>query len=395
MKIAILTSGRLPVPATKGGAVETKLDYILDYNANHHLLDITTYSIPPDERIDKNTKDNHYIYYSLTSRWSNVWRKIHNLFVGKLYYDDKIEFFLHRCISDIKKKSYDAIILANRPGYALSLQKYTKAKIILQINNDYLNIKTKKAEQIKEACSLIITCSDYLNKLATEVPCKRDVPIITVHNGIDIKRFVEAKPIEKSRINLSDEDFVVFFSGRLTKEKGILELIQAIKEIKTIPHLKLIIAGASFYGKDTSVHPYLKELIKESEDIKDQVIFTGFIDYKEMPSFLKIANIIVVPSMWEEPFGLTVLEAMAAGVPLITTKSGGIPEVCEGAAILLNRDNIVKQLADAIIHLYKNPKEAKTLREKAQMRSWNFNKDIFSKKYLYTIQQIITNPQVK
>jgi glycosyltransferase involved in cell wall biosynthesis len=395
MKIAILTSGRLPVPATKGGAVETKLDYILDYNANHHLLDITTYSIPPDERIDKNTKDNHYIYYSLTSRWSNVWRKIHNLFVDKLYYDDKIEFFLHRCISDIKKKSYDAIILANRPGYALSLQKYTKAKIILQINNDYLNIKTKKAEQIKEACSLIITCSDYLNRLASEVPCKREVPIITVHNGIDIKRFVEAKPIEKSRINLSDKDFVVFFSGRLTKEKGILELIQAIKKIKTIPHLKLIIAGASFYGKDTSVHPYLKELIKESEDIKDQVIFTGFIDYKEMPSFLKIANVIVVPSMWEEPFGLTVLEAMAAGVPLITTKSGGIPEVCEGAAILLNRDNIVKQLADAIIYLYKNPKEAKTLREKAQMRSWNFNKDIFSKKYLYTIQQIITNPQVK
>lgn len=395
MKIAILTSGRLPVPATKGGAVETKLDYILDYNANHHLLDITTYSIPPDERIDKNTEDNHYIYYSLTSRWSNVWRKIHNLFVDKLYYDDKIEFFLHRCISDIKKKSYDAIILANRPGYALSLQKYTKAKIILQINNDYLNIKTKKAEQIKEACSLIITCSDYLNKLATEVPCKREVPIITVHNGIDIERFVEAKPIEKSRINLSDEDFVVFFSGRLTKEKGILELIQAIKIIKTIPHLKLIIAGASFYGKDISVHPYLKELIKESEDIKDQVIFTGFIDYKEMPSFLKIANIIVVPSMWEEPFGLTVLEAMAAGVPLITTRSGGIPEVCEGAAILLNRDNIVKQLANAIVHLYKNPKEARTLREKAQMRSWNFNKDIFSKKYLYTIQQIITNPQVK
>lgn len=389
MKIAILTSGRLPVPATKGGAVETKLDYILDYNANHHLLDITTYSIPPDERIDKNTKDNHYIYYSLTSRWSNVWRKIHNLFVDKLYYDDKIEFFLHRCILDIKKKSYDAIILANRPGYALSLQKYTKAKIILQINNDYLNIKAKKAEQIKEACSLIITCSDYLNKLASEVPCKREVPIITVHNGIDIKRFVEAKPIKRSRINLSDEDFIVFFSGRLTKEKGILELIKAIKIIKTIPHLKLIIAGASFYGKDTSVHPYLKELIKESEDIKDQVIFTGFIDYKEMPSFLKIANIIVVPSMWEEPFGLTVLEAMAAGVPLIATRSGGIPEVCEGAAILIDRDNIVNQLADAIVHLYENPKEAELLKEKAQMKSWSFDKDCFSERYLQIIRQVL------
>lgn len=386
MNIAIITSGRLPVPATKGGAVETKLDYILDYNATHHLFDITVYSIPPEKKIDKNTNSNHYIYFSLISIWSKIKRKVHTIFTNQLYYDDQIEYFLHCCISDIKKKTYDAIILANRPGYALSLQKYTKAKIILQINNDYLNIKTKKAEQIKESCSLIITCSDYLNKLATEVPCKREVPIITVHNGIDIKRFVEAKPIERSRIKLSNEDFIVFFSGRLTKEKGILELIQAIKIIKTIPHLKLIIAGASFYGKDTSVHPYLKELIKESEDIKDQVIFTGFIDYNEMPSFLKIANIIVVPSMWEEPFGLTVLEAMAAGVPLIATRSGGIPEVCEGAAVLIDRDNIVKQLADAIVHLYENPRDAELLKEKAQMRSWNFDKDSFSERYLQAIR---------
>jgi glycosyltransferase involved in cell wall biosynthesis len=133
----------------------------------------------------------------------------------------------------------------------------------------------------------------------------------------------------------------------------------------------------------------LKELIKESEDIKDQVIFTGFIDYKEMPSFLKIANVIVVPSMWEEPFGLTVLEAMAAGVPLIATRSGGIPEVCEGAAILIDRDNIVNQLADAIVHLYENPKEAELLKEKAQMKSWSFDKDCFSERYLQIIRQVL------
>lgn len=387
MKIAIITSGRLPVPATKGGAVETKLDYILDYNAIHHLLDITTYSITPDQKIDKNTTDNHYIYYSLTSIWSKIRRKIHNLFVDNLYYDDKIDFFLHRCISDIKKNPYDAIILANRPGYALSLQKYTNAKIILQINNDYLNIKTKSAEKIKEACSLIITCSDYLNKLASEVPCKRTVPTITVHNGIDIKRFVEAKPIKRSKLGLSDDDFVVFFSGRLTKEKGILELIQAFKTIKNIPNLKLIIAGASFYGRDTSINPYLIELENEAEDIKDKVLFTGFIDYEDMPSYLKIANIIVVPSMWEEPFGLTVLEAMAAGVPLIATKCGGIPEICESVAILIEREDIVNQLATAIIHLYESPEEAKILSTNAQMKSWNFDKESFSKKYLQVIMQ--------
>lgn len=387
MKIAILTSGRLPVPATKGGAVETKLDYILDYNAIHHIFDITVYSIPPQIKIDKSTKDNHYIYYSLSSKWSKIKRKIRMLFVDYLYYDNNIEYFLHCCISDIKKKQYDAIILANRPGYALSLRKHTKAKIILQINNDYLNINTKEAEKIKESCSLIVTCSDYLNRLASDVPCKSYVPIITVHNGIDIKRFAEAKPIVRSTINLSDNDFVVLFSGRLTKEKGILELIKALKKIKTIPNIKLIIAGASFYGKDTSVHPFMKELTKEAEEIKEQVIFTGFIDYMSIPTYLKTANIIVVPSIWEEPFGLTVLEAMAVGVPLITTKSGGIPEVCKDTAILIDRDDIVNQLSEAIIHLYENPEIAKSLGEKAQMRSWSFDKEIFSKEYLQVIKQ--------
>lgn len=389
MKIAIITSGRLPVPATKGGAVETKLDYILDYNATHHILDITVYSVKPDIRIDKSTKDNHYIHFSITSKWSVLKRKIHNLFVKDLYYDDIIEYFLHCCITDIKKKSFDAIILANRPGYALILQKNTKSKLILQINNDYLNINTKEAIKIKEACSLIITCSNFLNKQASAVPCNKTIPIVTVHNGIDIKRFCEAEPVERSVCGLSHNDYVVFFSGRLTKEKGILELIKAIKLIKTIPNLKLIIAGASFYGRDTSIHPYLQELIKESEEIKEKVIFTGFIDYKDMPSYLKIANIIVVPSIWEEPFGLTVLEAMAAGIPLIATRSGGIPEVCEGTAILVDKDDLVNNLTKSILHLYNNPTEAKHLKNMAQERSWEFDKDSFSKHYLQVIKDSI------
>ena len=108
-----------------------------------------------------------------------------------------------------------------------------------------------------------------------------------------------------------------------------------------------------------------------------------------MPTYLKTANVIVVPSTWEEPFGLTVLEAMATGVPLIATRCGGIPEVCEGTAILVDRDDIVNQLSEAIIHLYKNPEFAKSLGGEAQMRSWSFDKDVFSKEYLQVIKQYI------
>ena len=386
MKIAIVTSGRLPVPATKGGAVETKLDYILDYNAEHHLHDITVYSVKPDKPIDKSTKENHYVFIDKDSLSWSLMRKVYRLFNRHPYYDDNIEYFLHRCIKLMKKERYDCIIIANRPGYALKLRKKTTAKLVLQINNDYLNTETRKGSEIKESCQLVITCSDYLNRLASQVICNKEVPVKTVHNGIDIKRFVDAKPKERSVLGLNNDDYVVFYSGRLTKEKGVLQLIRAIKMIKDIKNLKLIIAGASFYGTDSQQSPFITELKKETEEIKDKVVFTGFVDYTEIPSYLKMANVAVVPSLWEEPFGLTVLEAMAAGIPLIATRCGGIPEICEHEAILIDREEVCDNIRKSILHLYHSPQEAEVMREKALKRSWAFDKASFAKDYLEVIQ---------
>lgn len=385
MRIAIVTSGRLPVPATKGGAVETKLDYILDYNAEHHLHDITVYSVKPDKAIDKNTRENHYVNITLDSFWAKVGKKIYHYLNKAPYYNDIAEYFLYRCIRHMKGRQFDCIIIANRPGFVLKLREKIGGKLVNQINNDYISPDSPKASAIKEASSLIITCSDFLNRQTSKVACQANTPIVTVHNGIDIKRFAEAKPIDRAVLGMSKDDFIVFFSGRLTKEKGILELIQAIKQIKTIPNLKLIIAGASFYGKDSPQTPYIQELQREAETIKEQVVFTGFVDYSDMPSYLKVADVAVVPSLWEEPFGLTVLEAMAAGLPLVATRCGGIPEVCEGVSLLIERENICQNIVQAITHLYENPDEARLMANKAAERSWHFDKTPFSEKYLQAL----------
>ncbi len=385
MRIAIVTSGRLPVPATKGGAVETKLDYILDYNAEHHLHDITVYSVKPDKAIDKNTRENHYVNITLDSFWAKVGKKIYHYLNKTPYYNDIAEYFLYRCIRHMKGRQFDCIIIANRPGFVLKLREKIGGKLVNQINNDYISPDSPKASAIKEASSLIITCSDFLNRQTSKVACQANTPIVTVHNGIDIKRFAEAKPIDRAVLGMSKDDFIVFFSGRLTKEKGILELIQAIKQIKTIPNLKLIIAGASFYGKDSPQTPYIQELQREAETIKEQVVFTGFVDYSDMPSYLKVADVAVVPSLWEEPFGLTVLEAMAAGLPLVATRCGGIPEVCEGVSLLIERENICQNIVQAITHLYENPDEARLMANKAAERSWHFDKTPFSEKYLQAL----------
>ena len=81
MKIAILTSGRLPVPAVKGGAVENLLDFCLAYNDTHRLHDITVYSMAhPQAEVHEATKStiNHYRFIDLHSIWSKVCKKFHS-----------------------------------------------------------------------------------------------------------------------------------------------------------------------------------------------------------------------------------------------------------------------------------------------------------------------------
>jgi glycosyltransferase involved in cell wall biosynthesis len=92
--------------------------------------------------------------------------------------------------------------------------------------------------------------------------------------------------------------------------------------------------------------------------------------------------------MWEEPFGLTVVEAMAAGLPLITTRSGGIPEICEGVATIVNRDNIVENLANAILDLYHNPEKRVAMSKASLERSKMFDKETYARNFFEAIKDI-------
>lgn len=391
MNIAILTSGILPVPAVQGGAVENLIDFCLDYNNQHHLHKITVFSInhPKIKYLGiLDTDVNHYYHIDTTSWIAKIGKRLYTMRNrGKKYYHYTIEFFLEKAISHIQKREYDIILVENRPGYALKLKKSTTAKLVLHQENDFLNYQTPQGKDIYEAYSGIINTSAYItDRVKTINPL--DTKCKTVLNGIDTLYFFQAEPLTRKQQNLEDKDFVVAYSGRLNNEKGILPLILAIKQLNSIPNLKLLIIGASSYGKDKHPTPFIEQLEKESEPIKDKVIFTGFVDYHQVPSYLKMADIAVVPSMWEEPFGLTVVEAMAAGLPLITTRSGGIPEICEGVATIVDRENIVENLAAAILDLYNHPEKRKQMATAGLERAKLFDKETYAKNFFKALEGI-------
>lgn len=386
MKIAVLTSGILPVPAVQGGAVENLTDFYLEYNNQHKLHDITIYSIWHSD-VEKHpalkSDANHYVYIKVTGLWTRLKKKWYQLTHDEEYYHYTIEFYLHEAIKDIRRRSYDIILIENRPAYALKLKEESNAKLVYHLHNEKLDDKSEKAIDIYNAATRIITVSDYIKSRVLTIN-HYDEKTTTVYNGIDLHAFSSCNhSINRNSIGLQEDDFVMVFSGRVTEEKGIMQLIEAMYMLQDLPKIKLLVLGSSFYGNDDNENSFAKALREKAAHLSDRIIFTGFISYAQMPNYLRMANIAVIPSVWDDPFPTTVLEAQAMGLPIITTRRGGIPEeVTENNAILLDtNEHFAKNLASAILDLYEHPEKREAMSKASLEHSKLFSKERFAKEF--------------
>ena len=391
MKIAVLTSGILPIPAVLGGAVENLIDFYLEYNEIHQLHDITIYSVchpKTNNHPAMTSKVNHYHYIDVNSFWAKIKRKLYFYMHGEEYHHYFIEFFLEQSIKHIRKQNYDCIILENRPSYSLKLRAITDSKLVYHLHNEKLTPKEPFYQDIYNAASLIICVSDFITKSVKAIN-PNDTKCITIYNGIDLNAFsTKSTCITRQDLGLNDQDFVLIYSGRINSEKGIKELTQAMNKLNEYPQIKLLVIGSSFFGNATEDDDFTKELRGCTNNIQNRLFFTGFIPYKEVPTYLKLADLAIVPSMWDEAFGLTVLEAMAAGIPLITTRSGGIPEICENVAYIIDRENVVDNLADAIVKLCYHPEIRANMSSRSLNRAHQFSKEKYAESFFNALEDI-------
>lgn len=140
---------------------------------------------------------------------------------------------------------------------------------------------------------------------------RRDAPdlpyISTVYNGTDVDLF-----------NFSDEhDDYLLFAGRIIPEKGVKEAIQIARD----SHHRLLIIGPVDHG----AKGYFEQYIKPQLD--DQILYLGRMDQEQLPKYYQKAKAVLTPVQWEEPFGLTTVEAMACGTPVISLHRGAAPEI--------------------------------------------------------------------
>ena len=393
MKIAILTSGILPVPSVQGGAVENLIDFYLDYNNHYKLHEITVYSVyhPLVKKHPALISDvNHYYHIKTEGLLSRIKRKIYYHTHHKNYYNHFIEFFFEKAYNLIKKQDYDYILLENRPGYAHKLSQRGYRNIILHLHNDLLNNCTQYHQEIFDNLKLILTVSDYIRNRVSSI--KEDQKIQTIHNGINLQQFsIQNKSlINRADIGFNQNDCVLIYSGRINKDKGISELIDAMLLLEKHTNIKLLIIGSTFFGNENKDNPFVSSLKERCYKIKERIIFTGFISYDKMPLYLQLANIAVIPSIWNDPFPTTVLEAQAMGLPIISTKRGGIPEEVsmENAILLEVDDNLVNNLAQTILHLSQNPEKRNAMAKASIEHSKRFDKGTFSRNFFNAIENL-------
>lgn len=387
MKVAIISGGKLPVPAVKGGAVETGIQQLVEQNEIYKNIELTVYSIYNDEAIieSKKYKNTEFIFIK-DNKFYDIYSRILNKIFSKFKLKYRLEpqlIYINKINKDLRKKQFDKVLIKNKVNFILNLNSVSKEKKYLQIHNDFLNKDTFRGIDIYNNSNKIIANSKYIKNQVLTIPGSEDARVLLNKNCTDIdifnkKLYMDYSENIRKKYRIEDDDIVIMYTGRIVEAKGIKELILACREIEDDKKYKLLIVGSSWFGK-TSDNKYLKELKVLSEPIKEKIIFTGYIEYKELPKIHSIVDIAVVPSIWEEPAGRVVLEAQSSGIAAIVSDAGGIPEyVCNESAIIVERgENFINNLSDSIKLLIKNGE----MREKMSIHGKQYAKDYSPNRY--------------
>lgn len=366
-KICFITPNVFPVPAVKGGAVETLVEELIYENEKYRKLDIECYSIYDDEAFEqsKKLKSTKMIFFKNKFYNDNFFCKCIDYCFIKLLKVAFNDYYYHKKIcKDLKNKKFDYIIIegGNPFGYKDLIKKVKKKKIAKQV---YLHVHgvmqgTKKLNQLYDG---FISISEFVSNQLTQNKFISNKKVHLVKNGIDIERFSQEiteydKSFFRKKYNINQDDIVIMFSGRLVPEKGIKELILALKNIENLNKCKLIVVGNSQFANNAK-SKFEIELTELGKQLENNIIFTGFIPNKEIYKLHRISDIFVVPSLCEEAFGLTLVEAMTAGLPIIATDSGAIPYIAkDGCAYILKRDEkLIDNITKTIDLLINNPEK--------------------------------------
>ena len=336
LSVAVLLSGREKFSVYYGGAL-ARWSYEV-YSRLTGQIAVTVFGYPTA------SKD----LYPIPHETSGVWRLCD--FVAQIPVARRFEERLWVRSLIARVLMLDVVHVHNRPQWVGFLRRLGyEGSIVLHLQNNHLGHWTgPMLDALAPRVDLLVVCSKFLrDTFALKSPALAAKTQV-VFNGVDTQLFFPREELREPR--------TIFFVGRFDPGKGVLQLVQAYAQVlKRHPEARLVIGGTTGFGThaETSYVRQVRELAGTLVESKHaQIQFAGYLHHdQDLPSWFQHATIFVSPSLFQEPFGLVNVEAMACATPVVGADRGGIPEVLGGAGCLIDpRDceEFAKTLSDLL-----------------------------------------------
>ena len=276
------------------------------------------------------------------------------------------------------------------------MEKYSDVPCLVHhhVVTDVLHDKTLDGEKIVNTAKRFVFVSRFAMNYARKGTNEQNDKMIFLPNSVDVARFrSESRECIRREIRrkygIGDNDIVVLFVGRMVRNKGTFELIQAMALLHTNRKVKVLVVGGATYNSKKKTQ-YVSDCLDAARN-NPNIILAGSISYDDIPKYYMASDISTLLSRCDEACGLVGIESMAAGLPVITTDRGGIPEyVAQECKIAVSDDEtITENIAKAIDLLADNADMRRSMGDAGLAQSEKFNKGAYYRNFAEVARKIV------
>ncbi|MEE8737766.1 MAG: glycosyltransferase family 4 protein [Bifidobacterium sp.] len=415
-KVAIITSGYLPVPNVLGGAVEALDMMLIRQNEKNAVCEFTVFSSWA-KGVDDLAGGIRHTSFDFIKTPRIVLAADRCVFAAAKYLLHKRKLMSYRYIAQrlwyirkvaetLSHENFDAVIIENHATLFMTMKHYGNAeryagKVYYHLHNEVTNDfgcahEIARVRKVLGVSRFIVDTLDRFLREHGEKGLKPEQRAVW-RNCVDTERFnpknestQEAGAAWRRKLGIRPDEIVFLFSGRLTGEKGAAELLKAFTKAD-LENARLVVAGSFFFDSKIA-GPFERMLHAMAEQAGERIVFTGFVKYEDMPGIYAMSDVCVLPSIWDDPAPLAVIEAMASGRALITTRSGGIPEYAdESAALILSRgQRLTDDLAKGMRYVAQHDAE----REKIASCGYSRGKQLNAVRYMADFSRALGDQRI-
>jgi glycosyltransferase involved in cell wall biosynthesis len=232
------------------------------------------------------------------------------------------------------------------------------------------------------ACDLVVSPSKGMADVLRRLGIESEVTVIP--NGVEIERFLSPSiPVDRAELGIPDECVILIYIGRVAAEKNMAFLLRAfIGLAEAYPNIHLLIVGSG---------PELENLQAQASNFSqnNRIHFTGFIPYDQIPRYFAVADAFVTASI-SEVHPLSVIEAMAAGLPVLGIASPGIEDTIEEGQSGLLASNDLAVFTAKMVRIATEHDLRKSMGKCAQQVSQNYDIRLTSKIMLTHYERLVS-----